>query len=121
MAAGASLQGMRPAPRHAQRGGEISAIQVVPEVQLDCLSLARLQLSEDGADQHGQTGLLGAVVSTGRAVRRVGRLADRSHGKGRVGWLKRNVDLLARVASLIRLIGLLDMGRWRSAQSTQAF
>ena len=48
---------MRPALRHAERDGEIVVVKVVPEAQLDDLTLTRLQSGQDGVDQTPEFGL----------------------------------------------------------------
>jgi hypothetical protein len=50
-------QGARPAQRHAEHDSQIVVIQVVPEAQLDDLTLSRLQVGQGGADQRSQFGL----------------------------------------------------------------
>jgi hypothetical protein len=48
---------VRAARWHAEHDGKIVVMQVVPEAQLDYLTLSRLHVGQDGADQHLQFGL----------------------------------------------------------------
>ncbi len=76
VALGAGSQGMRPAPRHAKGGRKIGVIEVAADGQLDDLTLARLQLGKDAANQHPQFGLPGRVADIGRLVRQLARGID---------------------------------------------
>jgi hypothetical protein len=58
LAAGAGRQGVRLAPRHAERGRQVAVIKVMTEAQLDDLALIRIQLAQNGVDQFLQFGLL---------------------------------------------------------------
>ena len=68
-APGARSQGMRPAPRHAKGGRKIGVTEVVADAQLDNLTLARLHLGKDAANQHPQFGLPWVEADIGRFVR----------------------------------------------------
>ena len=85
LAAGARRQGVRLVPRHAEHGRQVGAVQVVPEVELDDLALARVQPVEGGPDEPAQFGPLRAVIGVGRRVgqcRRPHRGRPRSRAAG---------------------------------------
>jgi hypothetical protein len=54
---GACGQDARAIHRHAERNGEIVVKQIVPEAQLYYLTLSRLHVGQDGADQLPQLGV----------------------------------------------------------------
>src|SRR5437660_312861 len=58
-AAGLGGQVVRLVPRHAEHGGQVGALQVVPQVQLDDLAFGRVQAVQGGADELAQFGLIG--------------------------------------------------------------
>jgi hypothetical protein len=66
---GAGGQGVRPVRRHAEYLGEIGAIQVVPQAQLDDLTLTRLQLGQDSTGHSPELGLRGVAANTSHRVR----------------------------------------------------
>ena len=74
-ATGACGQGVRPARRHAECLSQIGAMQVMPEAQLDDLTLPRPQLGQDGTGQGPEPGLRGVAVGASRRAR--GRAARR--------------------------------------------
>ena len=83
LAAAARRQGVRLRPGHAEHGGEIGVVQIVPQAKHDGLALFRLELGEGGRDQGSQLGPFGlpfVLTGTGGTgctfqISRVGRLA----------------------------------------------
>ena len=67
--AGTGGQGVRAARRHAECLGEIGAIQVVPQAQLDDLTLTRPHLGQDGTGHSPEFGLRGVAADPSRRVR----------------------------------------------------
>ena len=65
LAAGPGGQLVRLVPRYAEHRGQVGALQVVPEIELDDLALGRFQPAEDGADELAQLGLIRAVRGVG--------------------------------------------------------
>ena len=75
LATGARRQGVRLVPRHAEHGRQVGAVQVVPEVKLDDLAVARAQPVEGGPDEPAQFGLLRAVAGVAGRVNQVDLVA----------------------------------------------
>ncbi len=74
-------QRVRLVARHAQRGGQLGPIQLMPQVQLDDLPLARVQPAQRGPDQLAQLGLFRRLPDVRRGVGHLVRIVQR-RGRG---------------------------------------
>jgi hypothetical protein len=72
-------------------------MQVVPEAELDYLTLSRLHVGQDGADQRLQFGLPQEAVNVGQAVCLVGQLADDLERHRRIAQLAYRAELHRRI------------------------
>ncbi len=70
LAAGPRRHRVRMAARHAQHGGQVGTVQVVPQVQLDDLAVRRVQPGDGGPYQCAQLGSPGRLtdIIAGREV-----------------------------------------------------
>ena len=59
---------MRLVGRDAERVGQVGAVQVVPQVQLDDLAVAGVQPADGGQHQAAQVGALGLLADVGAGV-----------------------------------------------------
>ena len=91
---GACGQVVRPALGDAEHDGQIAVVKVVPEGQLDGLTLTNLQSGQDRVDQASEFGL---PLVTWAVARTVERLADHAERHGRVGLLADHRELHRRV------------------------
>ena len=99
---------MRPAQRYAEHGGEVGVVKAVPQVQLNDLALARLQLGEHGVDQPPLFGLFEITVDACQAICSIDRVED--HGgvdglAGCVGGLIHRVEDHGGVDGLAGCVG----------------
>ena len=93
---------MRPALRHAEHDCKIVVVKVVPEGQLDDLTLTGSQRGQDGVDQTPEFGLPLVTVDMARTV---SPLVNQAERRNRVGQLADHPELHCGIGQLITRLG----------------